>query len=76
MLHNVNDDLIFSRAVCIVSKTQKVVNPMKTKIEDLATDLNGFFVANNLMSNDDKLVAMVIDGSRCTPIVFPSLSFG
>ncbi len=46
------------------------------QMETLASDLNDWFVANNLMSNNDKLVALLINGPRCKPIIFPLLTFG
>ena len=42
---------------------QKEVNSTKAEMEDLAADLRDWFIANNLMSDDDKLVALVINGS-------------
>lgn len=52
------------------------MNQTKANMEDLAQDLKSFFVANDLMSNDDKLIAMVVNGSRRQPIIFPPLSIG
>ncbi len=47
-----------------------------SKLECLAYDLKCFFVSNNLLSNDDKLIAMIVNGSRRSPCVFPPLSIG
>jgi hypothetical protein len=51
-------------------------DPTRERMEHLAADLKNWFIANNLMSNDDKLIAMLINGSRRKPIVFPPLSIG
>ncbi len=48
----------------------------KANMEHLVVDLKSFFVANDLMSNDDKLIAMVVNGTRRHPIIFPTLSVG
>ncbi len=45
-------------------------------METLATDLNDWFIANNLMSNNDKLVALLINGPHHKPIIFPLLTVG
>ena len=49
-------------------------NVTRIQMETLAADLNAWFIANNLMSNDDKLVAMLINGPRHKPIIFPLLT--
>ncbi len=45
-------------------------------IQTLATDLNDWFIANNLMSNNDNLVALFPNGQHCKPIIFPLLTVG
>ena len=55
---------------------QNKVDPAKASMEDLARDLKYFFVENAMMSNDNKLIAMVINGTHCEPIIFPPLSVG
>ena len=45
-------------------------------MEHLEAGLKNWFIANNVMSNDDKLIAMLINGSCRKPIVFPPLSIG
>ncbi len=49
----------------------------RIQMETLAADRNDWFIANNLMSNnDDKLVALLINGQRCKPIIFTLLTVG
>ncbi len=45
-------------------------------METLATDLNDWFIANNLMSNNDKLVSLLINGPHRKPIIFPLITVG
>ncbi len=45
-------------------------------METLAADLNDWFIANNLMSNNDKLVTLLINGPCHQPIIFPLLTVG
>ncbi len=45
-------------------------------METLAADLNDWFIANNLMSNNDKLVTLLINGPCHKPIIFPLLTVG
>lgn len=52
------------------------VDSTRERIEYLSRDLKSFFVARNLLSNDDKLVAMVVNGTRRQPIIFPPLNIG
>ncbi len=46
------------------------------KMETLAVDLKDWLIANNLMSNNDKLVALFINGQCHKPIIFPLLTVG
>ncbi len=41
---------------------QKDIDPTTTKMGGLAAHLRGWFVDNKLMSNEDKLVALLING--------------
>ncbi len=45
----------------------------RIQMETLAADLNDWFIAN-LMSNNDKLVDLLINGPRLKPIIFPLLT--
>ncbi len=51
-------------------------NVTRIQMETLAADLNDWFIANNLMSNNDKLVALFIKGPCHKPINFPFLTVG
>ncbi len=51
-------------------------NVTRTQMETLAADLNDWFTANNLMSNNDKLVALFINEPCRKPIIFPLLTVG
>ncbi len=51
-------------------------NVTRIQMETLAADLNDWFTANNLMSKNDKLVVLLINGPRRTPIIFPLLTVG
>jgi hypothetical protein len=54
----------------------KDVNSTKLKMEALAADMREWFISNNLMANDDKLIVMLINGPHHKPIIFPMLSMG
>ncbi len=45
-------------------------------METLAADLNDWFIANNIMSNSDKLVTLLINGPCSKPIIVPLLTVG
>ncbi len=47
-----------------------------TWTQTLAADLNDWFIANNLISNNDKLVTLLINGQCRKPIIFPLLTVG
>ncbi len=51
-------------------------NVTRIQMETLAADLNNLFIANNLMSNNDKLVALLINGPCRKPIIFALLTVG
>ncbi len=51
-------------------------NVTRIQIETLAAGLNDWFIANNIMSNSDKLVTMLLNGPHCKPIIFPLSTFG
>ena len=74
--HNVSRMFFADDGNLYLGFRQNKVDPAKASMEDLARDLKYFFVENDLMSNDDKLIAMVINGTRREPIIFPPLSVG
>ncbi len=45
-------------------------------METFTTDLNDWFIINILMSNNEKLVALLIKGSHRKPIILPLLTVG
>ncbi len=51
-------------------------NITRIQMETLAADLNDWFIANNLMSNNNMLVALLINGPRRKSIIFPLLTVG
>ncbi len=51
-------------------------NVTRIQMETLAADLNDCFIANNLMSNNDKLAALLVNGPHRKPIIFPLLTVG
>ncbi len=51
-------------------------NVTRIQMETLAADLNDWFIANNLMSNNDKLVILLINRPCRKPIIFPLLIIG
>ncbi len=46
----------------------------RIQMETLTADLNDWFIDNNLMSNNDKLVTLLINGPCGKTIIFPLLS--
>ncbi len=51
-------------------------NVTSIQMETVAADLNDWFIATNLMSNNDKLVTLLINGPSSKPIIFPLLTVG
>ncbi len=51
-------------------------NVTRIQMETLAADFIDWFIANNLMSNNDKLVALLINGPGCKPTIFPLQTVG
>ncbi len=51
-------------------------NVTRIQMETLAADLNDWFIANNLMSINDKLVTLLINEPHSKPIIFPLLTDG
>ncbi len=51
-------------------------NVNRIQMKTLAADPNDWFIANNLMSNNDKLVDLLINGPCHKPIIFPLLTVG
>ncbi len=52
------------------------IDPTKDKMDGLIPDLRAWFVANNLMPNDDKLISFFIDGSCFNCMILHALVEG
>ncbi len=51
-------------------------NVTRIQMETLAADFIDWFIANKLMSNNDKLVTLLINGPHSKPIIFRLLTVG
>ncbi len=51
-------------------------NVTRIQMETLAPNLNDWFITNNLMSNNDKLVDLLVNGPCCKLISFPLITVG
>lgn len=74
--HEVDHQLYADDGQLYIAFKAKDAGVTNERMQVLAHDLKDWYVANSLMANDDKLIAMLINGPLRKPILLPPLTMG